>query len=68
MIILTRINGSRLFVNPDSILWMETTPDTSITFLNGVKIIVKETLEEVLNIIKNQNSSTTTSQAEPPTV
>ena len=60
MISLTRINGSKLFVNPDSILWIETNPDTSITFLNGVKIIVKEPLDDVLKIIKNNPSDAPT--------
>ncbi len=51
MIQITRINGTTTYINVESILWFESNPDTEITFLNGVKIIIKETIEELMQKI-----------------
>jgi flagellar protein FlbD len=48
MIDLTRLNGHRLVVNCDLIKLVESTPDTTITLINGEKLIVLEPLEELL--------------------
>ncbi|MCA9800048.1 MAG: flagellar FlbD family protein [Cyanobacteria bacterium HKST-UBA04] len=42
MIELTRINGSRFFVNPDQIMTVEETPDTVVTLINHERFIVTE--------------------------
>ena len=42
MIELTRINNTKLMLNPDIIETMEETPDTVITLTNGHKYIVSE--------------------------
>lgn len=47
MIELTRLNGSRLAVNSDLILFAESAPDTLLTMISGEKLIVAEGLEEV---------------------
>jgi flagellar protein FlbD len=47
MIELTRLNGSRLAVNSDLILFAEATPDTLLTMVTGEKLIVTENLTEV---------------------
>lgn len=47
MIELTRLNGHRLAVNSDLILFAESAPDTLLTMVTGEKLIVKETLAEV---------------------
>lgn len=54
MIKLTRLDGTEVFVNKDNIQWIECLPDTTITFLNGVRIIVREKVDEVLKIIENR--------------
>jgi flagellar protein FlbD len=51
MIRLTRLNNSALAVNSDLIKFVEQAPDTVITLVNGEKIIVRETADEVLNRI-----------------
>jgi len=51
MIRLTRLNNSPLAVNSDLIKFVEQAPDTVITLVNGEKIIVRETADEVLNRI-----------------
>lgn len=48
MIQLTRLNNSTLVVNSDLIKFVEQAPDTVITLLNGEKILVRETAEEVM--------------------
>lgn len=48
MIILTRLGGHELAINPDLIERAEVTPDTVLTMLDGHKIVVAEALEEVV--------------------
>ena len=50
---VTKINGSRVLVNPDLIELVEETPDTVIAFTTGRKIIVKESRQEVKNLVKS---------------
>ncbi|HZQ67142.1 MAG TPA: flagellar FlbD family protein [Terriglobales bacterium] len=51
MIRLTRLNSHPLTVNSDLIKFVEQAPDTVLTLLNGEKIIVRESADEVLNRI-----------------
>jgi len=51
MIQLTRLNNSPLVVNSDLIKFVEQSPDTVITLVNGEKILVRERADEVLNRI-----------------
>ena len=48
MIHLTRLNGSPMVVNSDLIKFVENAPDTVITLVNGEKVVVRETTDEVL--------------------
>lgn len=48
MIRLTRLNNQGLTVNSDLIKFVEQSPDTLITLVTGEKIVVRESLEEVL--------------------
>ncbi len=47
MIQLTRLNNSSLIVNSDLIKFVEQSPDTVITLLNGEKLLVRESAEDV---------------------
>jgi flagellar protein FlbD len=51
MIWLTRLNNQSLAVNPDLIKFVEQSPDTVLTLVNGEKFIVRESAEQVLNRI-----------------
>lgn len=51
MIELTRINNTKLMLNPDIIETMEETPDTVITLTNGHKYIVSEKTEQIRQYI-----------------
>ncbi|MBR1651489.1 MAG: flagellar FlbD family protein [Lachnospiraceae bacterium] len=53
MIEVTRINGTKLLVNPDLIELCEETPDTVITLTTGRKIIVKESRQDIKNLVKS---------------
>ena len=48
MISVTRINGKRFVINAELIRFIESTPDTMITMISGDKVMVKETIEEVV--------------------
>jgi flagellar protein FlbD len=48
MISVTRLNHTPLVLNPDLIVFIEETPDTIITLSNGEKIVVQDTVGEVI--------------------
>lgn len=52
MIEITKLNGSKMLVNTSLIETVEETPDTVISLTSGKKIIVKESRQEVKNLVK----------------
>ncbi|MCK5272303.1 MAG: flagellar FlbD family protein [Sedimentisphaerales bacterium] len=50
MIPVTRLNGKRFVINAEQIRYIENTPDTMITLMNGDKIMVMEDLEDVVKL------------------
>ncbi len=48
MISVTRLNNTRIIVNAELIRFIESTPDTLITLTTDDKIMVKESVEEVV--------------------
>ena len=53
MIDVTKLNGVEITVNADLIEIIEETPDTVITLTTGKKIIVKESRQNVKNLVKS---------------
>lgn len=53
MIEVTKINGIKILVNPHLFEIVEETPDTVITLTTGKKIIVKESRQEIKNLVKS---------------
>lgn len=51
MIELSKINGKPLVVNPDLIRYIESTPDTVLTFTDGERLIVREPPDEIIKKI-----------------
>ena len=51
MIELTRLNGTVFGLNPELIEVVDSTPDTVITLTTGRKFIVKESRQEVKNLV-----------------
>ena len=50
MITVTRLNQKKLVVNAELIRTVEANPDTTITLINGDHILVKETMQEVVEL------------------
>lgn len=53
MIELTKLNNQKVLVNPDLIELVEETPDTIVLFTTGRKIIVKESRQDIKNLVKS---------------
>jgi flagellar protein FlbD len=51
MIIVTRINDRDVLVNCDQIEMIEEAPDTTISTITGKKVIVRDSVEEILDKI-----------------
>lgn len=68
MIVLSRLNGITVAINPDLITWIEVTPDTTLSLLGGDKIIVRESLDEVVArvVAFRRSIGGSGSQAYPP--
>jgi len=49
MILLSRLDGKELVVNADHILTAEATPDTVILLTTGLKLMVCESVSEVVD-------------------
>ena len=51
MITVTRLNDSKLVINSDLIEFVEAIPDTIISLTTGKKIMVKESPDEVIELV-----------------
>tara|TARA_B100000315_G_C14234692_1_gene432590 strand:+ start:195 stop:401 length:207 start_codon:yes stop_codon:yes gene_type:complete len=49
MISVTRLNKTMLYINADLIEFLESTPDTIITLTTGRKVLVRETVDQVID-------------------
>ncbi len=49
MILVHRLKGEPMFLNSDLVEYIETTPDTVITLLDGRRIVVQDDAEEVVD-------------------
>jgi len=57
MIKLTRFNGKELVVNAELIKFLESTPDTVVTLTTKEKILVRNSVDEIINkVIEYQRS------------
>lgn len=50
MIAVTRLNNQKFIVNAELIRTVEANPDTTIKLVNGDTFIVKESMEEVVQL------------------
>lgn len=48
MITVTRLNNKPVVVNAELIKFVESTPDTMITLITGEKVIVRETVDQIV--------------------
>jgi uncharacterized protein YlzI (FlbEa/FlbD family) len=49
---LTRLSGPLFALNPDLIERAESTPDTVVTLVNGSKYVIRESLDELVELIQ----------------
>ena len=54
MIFLRKLNGERFVLNPDFIEMVSENPDTTILLTNGKHLIVRETMDEVVEKIREE--------------
>lgn len=57
MIQVHRLRGEPLFVNADLVEAIETTPDTVITLLDGRRLVVADSAEDVVEAIRSFRAS-----------
>lgn len=51
MIEVTRLDGKVYWINPHQIERMETNPDVTLLMLSGLKLVIKESPDEVIQRI-----------------
>ena len=51
MIVLTRLDGFPVAVNEDLMVFAEKTPDTVITMSSGQRLMVRESIEQLIDRI-----------------
>ena len=51
MIEVTKMNGQKVLINPGLMEFVEETPDTVVSFTTGRKIIVKESRQDIKNLV-----------------
>jgi flagellar protein FlbD len=51
MIVVTRLNDTRFAVNPDLIERVQESPDTTLTLVGGTSYVVRESMEQVIEMI-----------------
>ncbi len=51
MIEVTKLNNIKILINADLIETVEETPDTIVTFTTGKKIVVKESRQDIKNLV-----------------
>lgn len=49
---LTRLTGPHFALNPDLIERAEATPDTVVTLVNGSKYVVRESVDELIALVR----------------
>lgn len=57
MISVTRINGTKFVINAELIEYVEASPDTIISLTNGHKYFVVETVDDVMDKVREYKRS-----------
>ncbi|MFO0676820.1 MAG: flagellar FlbD family protein [Polyangiaceae bacterium] len=57
MIKLTRLNNHMVAINPDHIAWADSNPDTTLCLAGGDKILVRESLDELIALVLDYRRS-----------
>ncbi len=65
MIILTRLDGHSIALNEDLLVFAEKTPDTVLTMTSGHRLMVRETLDEVVRRVTEFRTRTSPLEVPP---
>ncbi len=57
MIVLHRLDSSRIVVNDEQVERVDETPDTVITLMNGNHYVVQESIDEIIELIVDFRAS-----------
>lgn len=57
MIMLSRLNGLPFALNPDLVERAEATPDTVLTLCDGTKLVIGESVEELVARVRGYRAS-----------
>lgn len=57
MIKVTRLNNKEFYINSDLIEFLEETPDTVISMTTGRKVVVVESVKDIMEQISNYKRS-----------
>jgi flagellar protein FlbD len=57
MILLTRLGGRALALNPDLVERAESTPDTVLTLVDGTHFVVTESLAEIVRLMREHRAA-----------
>ncbi len=57
MIMLSRLNGLPFALNPDLLERAEATPDTVLTLCDGTKLVISESVEELVARVRAYRAS-----------
>jgi flagellar protein FlbD len=63
---LTRLSGPVFALNPDLIERAEATPDTVVTLVNGTRYVIRESLEELTELIRDYRADIICAAQIPP--
>lgn len=66
VIIVRRLTDQPFAVNPDLIERVETTPDTILVLVDGTRYIVRESLAEIVELVREFRASVVTGALNPP--
>lgn len=57
MVLLTKLDNSKILVSLETVKYIEKSPDSIILFTNGESVIVRETLEEIQQAVVKLKAS-----------
>ncbi len=58
MIPVTRLDGQQVVINGDQVERIESSPDTIISLMSGRKILVRESVTDLIRLISENRQST----------
>lgn len=57
VVILTRLNGTPVAINPDLIERADATPDTVLTLVDGTKYLVRESMDDLVELVREYRAT-----------